>query len=131
MLHEEFVIKTQLIAKKLGIELPTSYYRYAPSECWECKKEIILYTYPGCNESLGGVPPDPTHVPIPSTLKKLFMWGSWQYANVCPYCDKLQGNFYLYNEPEGAFFGLDGIIDSQEAYDSDMAHIIEYCDKDH
>lgn len=73
MLHEEFVERTQAIAKALGIELPTSYYRYAPSECWKCEKDIILYTYPGCNQDFGEVPPDPIHEPIPSTLKKLFI----------------------------------------------------------
>lgn len=132
MLYEEFITKTRTIAKELGInELPDSYYRYAPSECWKCKKEIILYTYPGCNQSLGSTPPDPTHEPIPSTLKQLFIWGHWQYANVCPHCESLQGNFYIYHEPEGVFFGMGDIIDSQEAYDSDMAHIVKYCDRDH
>ena len=54
MLHEEFVASIQAIAKELGIQLPTSYYmptsyyRYAPSKCWKCEKDIILYTYPGC-----------------------------------------------------------------------------------
>ena len=111
MLHEEFVASTQAIAKELGIQLPTSYYRYAPSKCWKCKKDIILYTYPGCNQGIGGVAPDPTHEPIPSTLKKLFLWNNWQYANVCPHCETLQGNFYIYHEPEGVFFGMGDIID--------------------
>ena len=131
MLHEEFVASTQAIAKELGIQLPTSYYRYAPSKCWKCKKDIILYTYPGCNQGIGSVAPDPTHEPIPSTLKKLFLWNNWQYANVCPHCETLQGNFYIYDEPEGVFFGMGDIVDSQAAYDSDMAHIVEYCDRDH
>ena len=72
MFHEEFVASTQAIAKELGIQLPTSYYRYAPSKCWKCEKNIILYTYPGCNQGIGGIAPDPTHEPIPSTLKKCF-----------------------------------------------------------
>ncbi len=125
-----FIAKTQVIAKKLDIELPTAYYRYAPDKCWKCRKDIILYTYPGCNESLGGVPSDPTHEPIPSTLKKLFMYDNWQYANVCPHCESLQGNFFIYHEPEGVFFCIGDIIDSQEAYESDMEDIILYHDKD-
>ena len=131
MLHEEFVASTQAIAKELGIQLPTAYYRYAPSKCWKCEKDIILYTYPGCNQGIGGVAPDPTHEPIPSTLKKLFLWDNWQYTNVCPHCETLQGNFYIYHEPEGVFFGMGDIVDSQSAYASDMAHIVEYCDRDH
>ena len=35
MLHEEFVASTQAIAKKLGIQLPTSYYRICPIKMLE------------------------------------------------------------------------------------------------
>lgn len=42
MLHEVFVARTQAIAKELSIELPTSYYRYAPAECWKCE-DVHIY----------------------------------------------------------------------------------------
>lgn len=38
MLHEVFVERTQAIAKELGIELPTSYYRYAPQNAGNVKR---------------------------------------------------------------------------------------------
>ena len=85
--------KNSRVNMVLGIQLPTSYYRYAPSKCWKCKKDIILYTYPGCNQGIGDVAPDPTHEPIPSTLKKLFLWNNWQYANVCPHCENTTREF--------------------------------------
>jgi hypothetical protein len=33
--------------------------------------------------------------------------GTW--ANTCPYCGAVQGNWFLYHEPDGAFFGWEDL----------------------
>jgi hypothetical protein len=32
------------------------------------------------------------------------------WANTCEHCGALQGDFFLYNEPDGPFFGLSQVV---------------------
>lgn len=43
----QFKARARALAADLGINLPTTYYRYAPCTCWRCKKEILAFTWPG------------------------------------------------------------------------------------
>lgn len=121
--------ETARIAKNLGISLPTSYYRYAPYQCWKCKKEMVIYTWPG-KESQTGVMP--THQPRPSTIQHRFSntVGEKYWANCCPHCHVIQGDFHLYSEPDSPLFNLDCGPDNPKAFRYDLMkiayHSIEY-----
>lgn len=69
------------------------------TKCWKCGKEIPVYTWEGkvlwderCPEE--GRPP---------TLRKEH---HSYWANYCMSCGVIQGDWYLYMEPEAPFFGI-------------------------
>lgn len=71
--------------------------------CWECGREIIVFAWFPFKIFTKQKPPEP----IPKTIK-------WRYsnshkdrywANTCLYCNSLQGDYYLYCEPDGPFWG--------------------------
>lgn len=116
---KKFQAKTSQVAKKTGIDLPTDYYRYAPCSCWRCKKEILVFTWPG--RELHEKQP-PSRQPTPNTIRfeysKTVKGKYW--ANICPHCKAIQGDWFLFAEPEGPFFGLDCGEDTVEAFNRDL-----------
>ncbi|MBL8151643.1 MAG: hypothetical protein JNN15_17085, partial [Blastocatellia bacterium] len=52
--------------------------------------------------------------------------GDKYWVNTCPYCESIQGDFFLYSEPDGPFFTVDLEEDSSVAFDRDMLKIAEY-----
>lgn len=88
------------ISKETGIEIPQGYkYRYAPYLCWKCNKRILIFNW--TNPLISG-PIDTPPEPIPKTLQKRYtaMSNETYWANVCPFCDSVQGDFYINCEPE-------------------------------
>lgn len=114
------------IATKTNVVLPEGYkYRYAPYSCWKCNEDMIIFKW--TNPLISGpidIPPEP----IPPTLKERYTSTSNEtyWANVCPKCDSVQGDFFISCEPDSPFFGLGEIIDSKEAFDKDMEDISNY-----
>jgi hypothetical protein len=85
-----FEIVTAAIAGRMGITLPTSYYRYLPCKCWNCGRQIIVFSWPEDDEN-------PRKQPRPITLQYRFSKtaGHKYWANVCIYCGRMYGNHYL------------------------------------
>lgn len=123
--YQRFKAKTAEISKRTKIELPTSYYRYAPSTCWRCNNEHLVFTWPGqqLHEKR-----QPTHEPRPATIQfrysKTINGKYW--ANTCPHCKALQGDFFLFAEPEEAFFGFHCGQDTPEAFEHDLISLAHY-----
>ena len=117
----KFQRKARRIARKCNIELPKAYYRYGITVCWKCKKEIIVFAWP--EDGL-----KPGVKPYPRTIRYCYSrtMDSRYWANTCPYCGAIQGNFFLYMEPDGPFFGLNIEEDSIEAFKRDMLRIAFY-----
>jgi hypothetical protein len=99
-----FQQKISDISKVTKISLPTSYYRYAFQSCWKCNKEIIVFSW---NDEI------PALKPIPKTIQLRYSRtaGHKYWANTCPYCDSIQGDFFLHSEPDSPFFGVDFFFD--------------------
>jgi hypothetical protein len=76
-------------------KLPDVYYCAYPTHCWNCKKDMLVFTWPGARSNA-----EPRHTPRPSTL--LQRAGTW--SNVCPFCHKRQGHSFLYKDQKGAPF---------------------------
>ena len=51
----------------------------------------------------------PKEKPMPRTLgeRATAMSGSKYWNNSCPYCHAVQGDYFLFNEPDGPFFSLE------------------------
>lgn len=121
----KFQAKVKQVAKASNIELPTAYYRYSFCECWKCKHEIIVFAWPkdGMHDKA-----TPKVKPYPRTVQYRFSKtvGDKYWVNTCPYCESIQGDFFLYSEPDGPFFTVDLEEDSSVAFDRDMLKIAEY-----
>lgn len=93
-------------------------------ECWKCKKDtrVISLKFFNSYKSVE-VFNNPIIVyndnNLPTDVLKIiqerypFYKSKYSYttqnsyiANTCEYCSSLQGDFYLYNEPDGAFFDI-------------------------
>ena len=102
--YNKFIQKAKVISRQTNVQLPGEYFRYGIRECYKCKKEILVFTWPNAFEKND----KPRSDYVPRTIKRQFSktadleyWG-----NSCPYCGALQGNFFLYMEPDGPFFNL-------------------------
>lgn len=87
-------------------------YKSADYECWKCKRKTIVYTWSGHSMFFDKTPPRGK----PDTIRWVYSHtAECQYwANTCKHCGALIGDFYLYCEPDGPFFGEEG-SDSEEA----------------
>ena len=124
-----FPVKVKKIAKQTGIELPDHYYRYGFCKCWRCKREIIVFAWPGTSEWDQSAP----KVKRPKTIQYRYSKtvGYKYWANTCPYCRALQGDWFLFISPNGPFFRMHSREDSQEGdpkdeYKKDMQNIISW-----
>lgn len=123
---KEFTEIVERIAKETGVNLPTGLnYRYAPYDCWKCGKEMVVFKW--CHGRIEGEIEKPPE-PIPKTIKERYTSTSDEtyWANVCPHCDNVQGDWFLSVEPDSPFFTLHDIEDTKESFESDIAGIAEY-----
>lgn len=124
----DFIQLVEKTASDTKVTLPTDFsYRYAPYECWKCGKQIVIYKW--CDNSLmeGEIEKPPE--PIPHTIQErsTSMGGETYWANTCPHCKSVQGDFYISNEPDSPFFGLESeFAKNKESFDADMEQIAEY-----
>ena len=122
---EQFRIKVNKIAKETGIELPDRYYRYGFCECWKCKRDIIVFTWPKASEWDNS---QPRVKPMPRTIQYRYSntVGGKYWVNTCPRCKSIQGDWGLFFKPDGPFFGIRCEENSQDAYHKDMQNIVGY-----
>ncbi len=121
----KFQAKAKHIAQGTGIELPSAYYRYGLSRCWKCKHEIVVFAWPknGMHDDNAPIvkpPPKTVQYRFSKTVDKKY------WVNTCPRCQSVQGDFFLYGSPDGAFFGLSCEEDSPRAFERDMLRIAAY-----
>ncbi len=123
----KFQKKAQMTAQKCNIELPKNYYRYGITTCWKCKREIIVFAWP--RDELHSKN-EPKVKPYPKTIKYYYSRtiNAKYWVNTCSYCGAIQGDYYLYMEPDGPFFGAHIRKDSLKAFREDMLHIAFYMD---
>jgi len=121
---KRFQAKAARLAQTTNIDLPREYYRYGFCSCWRCRKEILVFTWPG--RQLHEVQ-QPNKQPIPKTIHHKYSKTvrDKYWANVCPYCRAIQGDWFLYVEPEGPFFSLHCEEESPEAFQRDLMRLAE------
>lgn len=128
LVYSGFQARVRRVAKATNIELPTTYYRYGLTGCWKCKQEILVFAWPKNDEWSDSAP---KVEPFPRTIQYRFSKtvGYKYWANTCPYCQSIQGDFFLHQEPAGPFFGVEIEEDSPIAFDTDMLQIAQYANK--
>jgi len=105
--------RARALAGRLAVPLPPSPpYRSVAHECWRCGAEMLVHAWPGGGDHSPRRPPDP----LPSTVRHRVTDGGGNYwANCCPACDAVQGDYYLVRDnpdyqairepPDGPAFG--------------------------
>lgn len=123
--YAQFQAKAKRIAHAIGLELPKTYYRYGLCKCWKCKREIIVFAWPkiGMHDNYA-----PKVQPPPKTVQYRFSKtaGNKYWVNSCPHCESIQGDFFLYSEPDGPFFAVNCEEDTPVEFDRDMMKIAVY-----
>lgn len=80
------------IAERLGLSLPPSPpYNYVGHCCWRCRSEMVAFQWPGGGAHGARRPP----APIPSSVQLRATDGGDYWANCCPSCSAVQGDYYL------------------------------------
>jgi hypothetical protein len=96
-------------------------YRRGLMKCYGCKREILVFSWPDHEPFGQDAPPGPT----PGTVQLRFSQtaGFRYWANVCPSCNRVQGDHYLYLEPNGPFYEEPALVTVTEIDDSNRAAI--------
>lgn len=113
------------IAGGLGVEVPKAVYRYAPHECWKCHRKILVYAWPPNRELFSKKEP-PENKPATIQWRPTGMSDTYYWANTCPHCDRVQGDFFVHAEPNSPLFGLGEIENNPESFERDLLRLAEY-----
>ncbi len=117
--NQQYQQRLARVAQQTGVELSSAYYRAAIARCWGCRRSILVFTWPGWEIH-------PTRAPHaaarPRTVRQTYSatMRTHYWANTCPHCGRLQGDFPLYCEPDGAFFGFQCGADTPAAWQHDQ-----------
>lgn len=122
--YQQFQQQLARLAKPTGVVLPTAYYRATMARCWGCHRSILVFTWPGWGLHPTRAPraagrPHTVRQEYSATIRRRY------WANTCPRCGRLQGDFPLYCEPDGAFFGFQCGADTPAAWQHDQ-HILAW-----
>lgn len=126
--YVKFQAKARQIAKANNLEIPTEYYRYGFCKCWKCKREIIVFAWPksGIHDESA-----PEVKPIPKNIQYRYSKsiGGKYWANACPYCHIIQGDFFLHMEPDSPLFGVACQENTPVAFARDMMRIARHAEQ--
>jgi len=118
---ERFLQIIQRISKESGVSIPDSYeYRTAFLDCWKCNKEVLIFNW---NKDLE-TPPQPMPKTVEKKLVKTTEIEHW--VNNCPYCENIQGDFFIDSEPDSPMFVLDEIKNDKDSYEADVDRMAKY-----
>lgn len=114
-----YISRAKELAKQSNIDLPISFYRFGISKCWKCNKRILVFTWP--NHSSFSIT-EPTKKPKPRTIQWRYSntVRSTYWANCCPFCNRIQGDFFLYDDYGGPFYGFNVGEDNKIDFYNDM-----------
>jgi hypothetical protein len=114
------------IADATDVTLPGAFFRTSYLVCWKCRKYILVFSWPHelyIDKEIEKIKPRT----IQTTYSKAA--GHKYKGNICPFCDSLQGDFYLYNEPDGPFFEFNCGDNNPESFQEDMKSLAIIADR--
>jgi len=114
---KQYFDKLQTISIKTGIKIPNSFYRTSYYKCWKCEKEILVFAWP---KNLSHKLAKDKQKPKTIQYRYSKMAREKYWANTCPYCNALQGDFFLFSEPDSPLFGFECGEDTKEDFEEDI-----------
>ena len=93
---DEIRMRALVVAERLDLTLPPNPpYECVAHPCWRCAAEMVVFLWPGSGKHSARRPPRPT----PSSVQyRATDAGGDYWANCCPRCATVQGDFYLSTE---------------------------------
>jgi hypothetical protein len=87
----------------MGLQAPPGVFQVGRAVCWKCGRGIDVFTWRGHSMWARTCPLEGR----PKTVKLVYSAtaGGMYYANHCDGCGRIQGDWFLYHEPDGPFFG--------------------------
>ncbi len=107
----KYNVKIMELSDRYKLNINTEKYHCGIVNCWKCGNEIPVFDIGIENEDY-----------YPKTVMRKFSNTKREeyLANTCPICKSLQGEFFLYSEPDGPFFALDYINKKNSNLSDDM-----------
>jgi hypothetical protein len=97
--------EVQALAKKNKVTLPPSPpYISSVQDCYRCKQRIIVYTWKGRKRWDKRPPPEPKPKTMQFRYSNTIRDEYW--ANTCPYCGRIQGDFFLDSKAKFSLFDI-------------------------
>lgn len=110
--YAQFEEQVKLVSKQTNVPIPTGgYYRYGIIPCWACGKNILVFAWPGKywrGLATGpGITAPPLEKPVPRTIRVIKKGdiNKFYWLNTCPYCEAIQGDYFLDRQSNGIFCG--------------------------
>ena len=75
------------------------------TKCWKCGGMIEVYTWDGHELWARSCPEEGRPETVMRRCSEIVGEGYW--ANTCSRCGVIQGDWYLYCEPDGAFYAVE------------------------
>lgn len=90
----EIDARARVVAERAGLQPPPSPpYGWVPHRCWRCTAEMVAYLWPAGGGHSAARPPEP----VPETVRLCATegYGAEYWANCCPECHAVQGDYHL------------------------------------
>jgi Competence protein CoiA-like family len=102
------------LARSLAVDFDPTIYEPGIATCYRCGKGTLVFAWRRGQLHETEAPPQPR----PSVIELRFsrMAGHRYWANVCLHCHSLFGDWFLFAEPDGPFFGR-ADLQGKEEYD--------------
>lgn len=110
------------VARECGIVLPiSSEYWYDLHTCYKCDRQMVVFDWGNSEPWRKEDPPKP----IPKTVQYRYsnIISDSYWANVCPFCNSVQGDWHL--KMEGSFFPENDYDDFYESPEKQVVAEIE------
>lgn len=114
-----FNARSKKVSEDSKIPIPETFYRYAIIRCWKCGKKILVFTWPN-QSSFDQNPPQRNQKPKTIQYRFSKTVKDYYWVNCCPYCNMIQGDFFLYHDPNSPFFCFNCGDDTVEDFRKDM-----------
>ena len=91
------------LCRSLGVDFDDSVYEPGIISCYRCRKKTPVFAWRPGQLHEAERPPDPLPRTVEHRYSKLL--GRRYWANTCFHCHALFGDWFLFAEPDGPFFG--------------------------
>ena len=110
--------KINRLARQFNLLPLPAGYRVEPIPCYSCHRDMLVFSW--CRRPFSREPP-PSPKPRTVQLRYSETLSAKYWANVCPMCNRIQGDYFLYADPAGPFYEAPACVEMEEIDDTNRA----------